>query len=220
MLATRFFMTTFPGSPRLLKGAIVSLNPTTKRPNSLITFQYNPETLTRTLQVQQAGQQGSPTEALRLKGAPTESIKLDIHLDATDQLEKVEPTAVTLGVYPQLSALELLIYPKSRKVAFNMAKAAMGSKEVAPLEAPITLLVWGVQRVLPVRITGFSVAEEAYDVALNPIRVKVSLEFRVLSYDDLPWNSLGSRLFFAHQVKKEQLGRKVGTAVSGINVFI
>ncbi|UBF28592.1 hypothetical protein K9N68_12355 [Kovacikia minuta CCNUW1] len=213
-------MSTFPGSPRLFKGAIVSLDPTTKRPLSTIAFQYNPETLTRTLGIRQAPQENSSrTEALRLGGAPTESITLNIVLDATDRLEKAEPTALALGVYPQLSALELLIYPKSSKVAFNMAKAKSGIKEIVPLEAPITLLVWGVQRVLPVRVTSFTITEEAYDVALNPIRAKVALSFQVLTYNDLPWNSLGSRLFFAHQVKKEQIGRKIGAAVSGINLF-
>ncbi len=38
-------MTAFPGSPRLIKGAIVGLDP--KSPlASIIVFQYNPDTMT------------------------------------------------------------------------------------------------------------------------------------------------------------------------------
>src|SRR6266540_1539245 len=106
-------MTAFPGSPRLLKGAIVGLdlfNPL----SSVIMFQYNPETLTRTLQPQNMGNQaGDHAEATRLKGAPVETIKLDMEIDATDQLETGEGIATKLGIYPQLSQLEMLIYPKS-----------------------------------------------------------------------------------------------------------
>ncbi|HEY9674396.1 MAG TPA: hypothetical protein V6D11_23355 [Waterburya sp.] len=204
-------MTTFPGSPRLPKGALVALDSTTNVVMSTISFQYNPETLTRTLQVQAIENRGNErTEALRLQGAPIETIKLDVEIDATDQLEKAEPTTISLGIHPQLSALEVLIYPKSRQVAKNMEQAAMGTLEIIPLEAPLTLLVWGTNRVLPVRLTDFSITEEAYDVNLNPIRAKVSLGLRVLSYNDLPWNQRGSKLFFTHQQEKErmaQLGR-------------
>ena len=72
----------------------------------------------------------------------------------------------------------------------------------------MTLLVWGVNRVLPVRITDFSITEEAYDVSLNPIRAKVSLGLRVLNYDDLPWGGRGARLFLGHHVQKELMALK------------
>ncbi|MEA3323827.1 MAG: hypothetical protein U9Q37_01640, partial [Euryarchaeota archaeon] len=101
-------MTTFPGSPRLIKGAIVGIdifNPLA----SVILFQYNPDTLTRTLQAKMSGEGGDRSEALRLKGAPEETITLDIEIDATDQLEKAEGTAVSMGIYPQLAALEMLL---------------------------------------------------------------------------------------------------------------
>jgi hypothetical protein len=71
-------MTTFSGSPRLLKGAIVGIdlfNPLA----SVIVFQYNPDMLTRTLQAQTAGEGGDRAEALRLKGAPVETIKSPVY---------------------------------------------------------------------------------------------------------------------------------------------
>src|SRR5215831_3783767 len=178
-------MTTFPGSPRLMKGALVGIdlfNPLA----SLIVFQYNPETMTRRLQAQTlGGGEGDRTEALRLKGAPIENITLDIEIDATDQLEKGDAVAGSMGIYPQLSALEMLIYPKSALVIANTALLAAGTIEIIPPDAPLTLFIWGAKRILPVRITDFSITEEAHDQALNPIRAKVGLGLRVLSYNDL-----------------------------------
>ncbi|MBG1267322.1 CIS tube protein [Nostoc sp. WHI] len=202
-------MTTFPGSPKLFKGAIVAIDSTTNIVISTIAFQYNPETLSRTLQPQTVGEgQGARSEALRLEGAPVESIKIDIELDATDQLEKVEDVAVQFGIYPQLSALETLIYPASSTIETNMGLADRGMMEIIPMEAPMTLLVWGSKRVLPVRLTEFSITEEAYDINLNPIRAKVSLGLRVLNYGDLPWGQRGSRLFLAHHKAKELMAIK------------
>lgn len=216
-------MTTFPGSPKLLKGAIIAVDSSTSLIVNTIAFQYNPETLTRTLQPQVAGGEGSArAEALRLQGAPVETFKLDIELDATDHLEKAEPTTVLFGIYPQLSALETLVYPRSTQVLKNMQQAALGTIEIVPIEAPMTLLVWGVKRVLPVRLTEFSIAEEAYDTSLNPIRAKVSLGMRVLNYADLPWGQRGSKLFLAHHLVKETMAIKAkissAAALGGIGL--
>jgi hypothetical protein len=81
-------MTTFPNSPKLIKGGIVLIEPMTSSVRRIIALQYNPDTISRTLQVQGAGQKsGDRSEALRLKGPPVETIKLDAEMDATDQLE-------------------------------------------------------------------------------------------------------------------------------------
>jgi hypothetical protein len=175
----------------------------------VIVFQYNPDTLTRSVQAQVAGGDGaqgqSRAEALRLKGPPVETITLSVEIDATDQLERPDPTAVALGIHPQLAALEMLLYPKSALVIANAVLAAFGTIEVIGPEAPMTLFIWGPKRILPVRLTSFSITEEAYDPTLNPIRAKVELSLRVLSYDDLPSTHPGSALFLAHQVVKEAM---------------
>jgi hypothetical protein len=198
-------MANFPGSPRLLRGAIVGIdlfNPL----SSIVVFQYNPESLTRSLQAQTMGnEEGARTEVLRLTGAPIETIKLEAELDAADQLETADPIAIALGVYPQLSALEMLIYPKTTKVIIDTALMLAGTIEIIPPMAPFTVLIWGVKRVVPVRLTDFSITEEAYDVNLNPIRAKVSLGFRVLSYNDFSVTHPGYYLFLAHQVIKEAM---------------
>ena len=197
-------MTSFPGSPRLLKGAIVGLDPVNPLA-SLVVFQYNPDTLTRRIDARSTGgtDAGDRSEAFRLSGPPKETISLNIEIDAADQLEQANQMAVALGVYPTLSALEMLLYPKSAKVIADVKLARAGNIEIIPPEAPLTLFVWGAARVLPVRLTSMSITEEAYDTKLNPIRAKVDLSLYVLSYADLKLTHPGYTLFIAHQIAKE-----------------
>jgi hypothetical protein len=108
-----------------------------------------------------------------------------------------------MGLYPTLGALEMLLYPKSVHIFANEVLAQLGVIEIIPPQTPITLLIWGFKRVLPVRLSQFSITEEAFDQDLNPIRAKVSLDLRVLTYQDLGFASVGGGLFMAHQVAKE-----------------
>ena len=198
-------MTSFPGSPRLIKGAIVSIdvfNPIA----SVIVFQYNPHTLTRSLQASTpTGEGTAPSEAMRFKGAPVETISLSVDIDAADELEQGESNAVSMGIYPQLSALEMILYPKSALVIANTVLMATGTIEVIPPVAPFTLFIWGPKRVLPVRLTNFSITEEAHDINLNPIRATVTLGLRVLTYSDLSLTHPGYYVFLAHQIVKETM---------------
>ena len=194
-------MSTFPGSPKTLKGALIGLdrlNPLA----SVIVFQYNPDTLTRKLVARAPAERGARSEAQRLYGAPTENIQLAVEIDATDQLEKGE---ASIGIHPQLAALEMLLYPKSSAVIANTVLAIAGTIEVLATEAPMTFLIWGARRILPVRLSELNITEEAYDVNLNPIRAKVSLGLRVLTYSDLPLTHLGYYAFLAHQLVKETM---------------
>jgi hypothetical protein len=195
-------MSPLSNSPRLVKGAIIGVdlfNPLA----SVVIFQYNPEKVTRTLQAQGSGENGARAEAMRLKGAPIETIKMDVEIDATDQLEKGDSQTASLGIYPQLSALEMLVYPKSALVIANTVLMALGTIEILPPIGPFTVLVWGLKRVVPVKVTDFSISEELHDDRLNPIQAKVSLGLRVLSYNDLSLTNPGYYLFLAHQVTKE-----------------
>src|SRR5690606_3515251 len=98
---------------------------------------------------------------------------------------------------------EMLLYPKSALVIANEALMHAGVLEVIQPEAPLAILVWGVKRILPVRLTGFSITEEMFDPNLNPIHAKVSLDLSALSYHDLGLLSPGGALFMAHQLIKE-----------------
>lgn len=201
-------MSTFPNSPKLLKGGIVLLDPESGAVLRIIPLQYNPDTLSRTLQVKGIGEGGDRSQALRLKGPPVETLKLDAEIDATDQLEIADGTATEVGLHPQLAALEILVYPTSSRLQSNNSLAAVGTLEIAPMESPLTLFIWSKNRILPVRITDFSVTEEAFDPALNPIRAKVSLGMRVLSVDDLGFSHRGGNLFMTYLRNKEQLASR------------
>ncbi|NTV42108.1 MAG: hypothetical protein HGA63_02300 [Syntrophobacteraceae bacterium] len=202
-------MTTFPGSPRLLKGGIVLIDPQNSAIKRIIALQYNPDTLSRSLQVKGAGAEGGDrSEALRLKGPPVETIKLDAEIDATDQMETGDGQTAELGIHPQLAALETVLYPTSAQLISNNNLAQGGTLEIIPMETPLMLFIWSKNRILPVRLTEFSVTEEAFDVNLNPIRAKVSLGFRVLSVDDLGFSHKGGDLFLTHLQQKEQLAAK------------
>ena len=196
-------------SPRLLKGGLVQLDPDTGTVLRVISLQYNPDTLTRTLQVQATspGGGGDQSEALRLKGPAIETIKLEAEIDATERLSdpQANPETVALGIHPELAALEELVEPRAGDLQANDALASAGVLEVLPLEAPLTLFVWSKQRVVPVRVTDLSVTEEAFDISLNPIRAKVSISLRVLSVDDLGFAHRGGTLFMAYLRNKETL---------------
>jgi hypothetical protein len=200
-------MTTFPGSPRLARGGIVLLDPVTSRVIRVIALQYNPDTMTRTLQAQSIGDEpGDRLEALRLKGPPHETIKIEAELDATDQLEfpRDNPTVAEFGLFPALAALETIVYPPSAQLLANDLQAQLGTIEIAPVEGPLSLFVWSRSRIVPVRLTEFTVTEEAFDTSLNPIRARVSLGMRVLTVDDLGFAHRGGNVFLLYQQQKER----------------
>jgi hypothetical protein len=191
-----------------MRGGIVQIDPDTAAVQNIVVLQYNPDTLTRTLQVQAVhAEHQNRSEALRLTGPPIETFKLDAEIDATDQLEQpsLYPNAVQYGILPQLAALETMIYPTSTQLLGNNALAQSGTLEISPMEAPLSLFVWSANRIVPVRITDFSVTEEAFDPSLNPIRAKVSLGMRVLSVDDLGFDDKGGNLYMAYQQQKERM---------------
>ena len=204
-------MSAVPISPRLVKGGLILIDPASSTVQRVITLQYNPDTLTRTLQTQSfsAGSEGgNRAEALRLKGPPIETIKLDAEIDATDQMETGDSQTAQTGIHAQLAALETIVYPSADQLDANNALSRSGTLEIVPMEASLTLFVWSKTRILPVRITDFSITEEAFDPQLNPIRAKVSLSLRVLSVDDLGFDSRGGSLFMIYQRQKEQLARQ------------
>ena len=207
-------MSGFTRTPKLTRGAIVSIDIFSPIPQ-VIVFQYNPESLTRSLQPQvKSGEAESQTETYSLSGPPKETISLDIELDAIDELEKPDQNqnAVQLGIYPKLSALEMILYPKSSLVIANTILAATGNIEISPPAGPFTVFIWGLKRLVPVRLEQFNIKEEAYDTNLNPMMATVSLTMRVLTYKDFDLLHPGYAMFLAHQVVKETMA-----AISSVN---
>ena len=200
-------MTSFPGSPRLIKGGIVLLDAQSNTVQRMIALQYNPDTLTRTLQPQAVGSEGAAdrSQVLRLKGPPVETIKLEAEIDAADQMEQGNPTVGQYGILPLLTALELIVYPASSQLESNHQLSLQGRLEIAPMQAPLTLFIWSQSRIVPVKLTDFSITEEAFDPNLNPLRAKVSLGLRTLSVSDLGFDNRGGDLYLRYQKEKERL---------------
>ncbi|AGK50066.1 MULTISPECIES: hypothetical protein [Burkholderia] len=207
---------TTPFSPRLVKGGLVILAPGGGAVRRTIALQYNPDTLTRSYQVQGVGGDGGGERAqpFRLKGPAIESLRVEAEIDATDQLEFPDShaNAVAFGIAPQLAALEALVNPSVDELLNVASQTANGTLEIIPPEAPLALFVWSKSRVVPVRVTELSIAEEAFDPALNPLRAKVSLGLRVMSTDDLGFTHKGGTIFLSHLRTREALADKAGSA--------
>lgn len=215
-------MTTFPGSPRIVHGGLVLVDPATLAVGRVIRLQYNPGQLTRTLETQAAGEGGDRTEALRLVGPPMESIELEAEIDAADQVGRsgANRDLAVDGIHPELAALETVIYPSAAQLASHRQLLRRGALEIAPTEAPLTIFVWSRHRQLPVRITQFSVTEEFFDPKLNPIRARVQLSMKVLRPDDLGLFHQGAQLFDAHHRAKERFrdAARSGVALADLGV--
>jgi hypothetical protein len=190
-------------SPKLLKGALVEFSERFIGPvPNIIIFQYNPETLTRTLSVwtppdlQDGSNPATPptASATAQPSDPLESFSVTLELDATDALEEPEshPVAVISGVADRIAALEMLLYPQEKSLLGDLlgSLGIGGGKD--PLQTlprgtvPVVLFVWGTGRIAPVRLTSFSVEEQAFSPTLYPIRAKVTVGLTILTPKDFP----------------------------------
>jgi hypothetical protein len=204
-------MGSFPGSPRILRGAIVAVTPLSPL-SRIVIFQYNPAELRRTLRPRSAPaeQQVGPADAHRIWGAPTETITMTVEVDAADQLETGDPVAAATGIAPQLASLEMLLYPDSLQVIANTVLLQTGAIEILPPESFLTVLVWGPGRAVPVRLQDLTITEQAFDPGLFPTRATVEVSLQVLSYSDLPVSDPGYTLFLVYQVLKETMASVTG----------
>jgi len=203
-------------SPKLIKGGLVVLDPASGAMKRTIALQYNPDTVSRSYQVQGVGGEGGGERAqpFRLKGPAIESIKVEAVIDAADGLEQPDQNAniVRFGIAPHLAVLEALVNPTTTELDTLASLSRSGTLEILPPEAPLVLFVWSANRVVPVRVTELSITEEAFDPLLNPIRAKVSLGLRVMSTDDLGFDHKGGNAFLSYLRAREALAGRTGTA--------
>ena len=205
--------TGYSRSPKLLKGALIEFSERFIGPiPNVIVFQYNPETMTRTLEVwsQNGGGDSSAsndTSHTAQPFDPPETFTLALELDAADALENpaAHPVAFISGVADRIAAMEMLLYPQgdsllggllgSISVSVGGAGASVGGAAGAATGAvqpvprgtvPVVLFVWGPGRIVPVRLTSFTVEEQAYSPLLYPIRAKVNMGLKILTPKDFP----------------------------------
>ena len=184
----------------------------TAKVQRIVSLQYNADSLSRKFQAQEAGGESSDrVEPTRFKGPAVETISFEAEIDATDQLEFPDqnPSTSEFGIQPQLALLESLVQPTVSQLQGVDSEARSGTLEIAPMLAPLVLFVWSKSRIMPVKVSDLSITEEAFDPNLNPIRAKVSLSLRVLSVDDLGYQSKGGNLFLTYLQGKERLASKV-----------
>src|SRR5215217_3821770 len=164
-------------------------------PNVVI-FQFNPESLSRTLQIPQRPTGATQRETTQAGEKTFESITFKAHFSAADQLADGKALAKLFGIGPQLAALEKMVLP-SGKIAGLIGAAidaigdalGLGGGDDAPAQPiprekyPRILFIWGLTRVLPVTIDSMSISELEYDSLLNPLRAEVDITLSVIAVD-------------------------------------
>ena len=195
----------FPRSPKIRKGGLAAYRLPSLLP-TIIVFQYNPDEVSRSIQ-SRGGQGGGRGESQRTAGPPSETLTFTVEIDAADQLEfpSQNVATVAMGLHPVIAALESLTHPSFPLVAANEAMAMAGMAFIAAENAPLTLLVWGRHRVLPVKVESLTIKEQAFDTSLNPIRVSVDMSLKVQSYRDLEVTNPGYWVYMASFAQKEVL---------------
>jgi hypothetical protein len=184
--------TGFSRSPKVQKGALVQLVESLvgiPTPN-IVPFQYNPSTLKRTMKPWNPLEVDQTQRGLTAPTAqpfdPEETITLDIELDASDQLEDSDPVAIAVGVSDRIAALEKMLFPGDTPLGALLTAVTsllgVGQPPKRPT-VPVTLFVWGLGRIVPVRITSYSIEEQLFSPLLFPIQARVSLALEVLTPD-------------------------------------
>jgi len=188
-----------------MRGALVEFMPTFLIPlPNVIVFQFNPETMSHAWTQPEAAGGKAAANPLAVKGMPGETFSFTIALDANDQI--ADGSAVTAGlakvsgIYSRIAALEMLMYPTgaagggllgSVSASIGAGGVSLGgsasgvTRTVPASTVPTVLFVWGVGRIVPVRVTGLTITEKLYDSLLNPTHAEANLTLRVLTPEEL-----------------------------------
>ncbi len=213
---------------RLLKGAFVEYG--LSLPPLAFVFQFNPETLSRgrTASYSPAGADGSggagcregsegqQRSCLSQVQVSEETISLTLQLDATDDLDEGAALPGQFGIGPQLSVLELMIYPKTDELfGFPIGNLIGAADQFGAAQAkalPILLFVWGRKRVMPVVMTSMQITEQEFFPDLNPRRATVAVQLKVLEGFNPPY-------LYSHGWRIAQGAMNLANIGDLINVF-
>ncbi|HEX6623148.1 MAG TPA: hypothetical protein VF064_05510 [Pyrinomonadaceae bacterium] len=200
----------------LLKGALIEYGSDFLGPlPNVVLFQFNPEKLTRNIQVPPRPVGGANRETSQA-GEPTiEKITLQASFSAADQLNTNDKLARVMGVGPRLAALEKMVHPAGKLsgligAAIDAVGDALGlgggdgARQPVPREAyPRILFVWGPFRLLPVVIESMNIVELQYDFLLNPTQADVNISLNVDPIDPCSDDLLGKGALAYSNLAKE-----------------
>lgn len=214
-----------------LRGAFIAYEPG-GYPNGdkrVVPFRFNPETLSRAFQVEQ-GKSGSGTEGAKKgagkgsqgadasSGTVKQTFTVQVRLDFDDRHDSASSLPAELGIMPELSALEGLLYP-----AESPSDASSDGKEPvkARQQRPTILFVWGKKRVIPVRITGMTINETRFNTELAPLRAEVDVQLEVLAEADAKDNKAVSDALAHTGSKRAEMAKQFldATASQGTNIL-
>jgi hypothetical protein len=181
----------------LLRGALVEYGTSLIGPiPNIVIFQFNPESLSRTLQIPARPTGPTQREATQAGEKTFEKITFKAHFSAANMLDEDKALAKLFGIGPQLAALEKMVLPSSKIAGLigaaldAIGDALGGGGDDAPAQPiprekyPRILFIWGLTRVLPVTIDSMSISELEYDAILNPLRAEVDITLSVIAVDD------------------------------------
>src|SRR5262245_27498460 len=182
--------TSLTRSPKFQKGGLVQLVETIGVPlPNIVVFQYNPATVSRKLkpwnplEVSQTDR-GLPSPAAQ-PFDPEEMITMEIEVDASDALEDDKVVAKTFGIGDRIAALEKMLFPGDSPLGQALALATSlfggGAQPAERRTVPVTFLIWGIGRIVPVRITDYSIEEQLFLPSLRPVQAKINLTMQVLT---------------------------------------
>jgi len=180
----------------MLRGALIEYGTDLIGPiPNVVIFQFNPESLSRTLHIPQRPTGATQRETTQAGEKTFEKISFKAHFSAADMLNDDKVLARMFGIGPQLSALEKMVLPSSKiagliGAAIDAIGDALGGGGDEPPAQPIprekfprTLFIWGLTRILPVTIDSMTISELEYDALLNPLRAEVDLQLTVIAVD-------------------------------------
>jgi len=181
--------------PYLLRGALIEYGSDFLGPiPNIVIFQFNPESLTRNIQIPSRPTGVASRETSQAGEKPVEKISLTAHFSAADKLKSNNPLARAFGIGPHLAALEKMVHPAGKisgliGEAIDAIGDAIFGGEESPTQPiprekyPRILFIWGLTRVLPVIIDSMNITEQHYDNLLNPVQAEVSLGLSVITID-------------------------------------
>ena len=170
-------------------------------PPLVISFDLNPETISRTRSVK-AGTPNTPAtrggyafttpndtaKAAQAVSMAPETFSLTVLLDATDRMNEGEAIATLSGIQPEIDTLRSMVEPKIQLTGGMRILSALDSGEGQDAAftrefASVLIFVWGL-KILPVFLTSVQIDEKAHLPSLFPYRAEATLQMQVIESDN------------------------------------